>query len=145
MGKEIFLLKDSGVSEQVLEQKFGQLDDPLDAFTEELNNEELLISQYAESSLMVVKDDIQLTLNVTAALASVVAEIATGTGIYNTYSISKPISKLRNAAREIGSGNFDVEIPATKSADEIGELSAQFRKMKEDLMHKEEMQTSLSA
>ncbi len=140
MGEEIFRLKDSGASDEVLEQIFGQLDNRLDAFTEELNEEELLISKNTESSLMAVKDDIQLTLNATAALTSVAAAIAIAIGVYNTYSISKPISKLRNAAHEIGRGNFDIEIPATKSADEIGELSAQFRKMKEDLMQKEKMQ-----
>jgi signal transduction histidine kinase len=140
MGEEIFMLKDSGASEQVLNEKFAQLDDRLDIFVHELDEEEQLITRNTQDSFMVVSDDIQLTLNLTAILAAIAAAIAILVGVYNTYSISKPISRLRDAAREIGRGNFNVETQVTKSTDEIGELSAQFGKMKEGLSQKERMQ-----
>lgn len=140
LGREIFVLKDNGASDQVLNEKFGQLDDRLDVFIHELDEEEQLITRNTQDSFMAVSDDIQLTLNLTAILAATAAAIAIVVGVYNTYSISRPISKLRDAAREIGRGNFNVETRVTKSTDEIGELSSQFGKMKEELRQKERMQ-----
>lgn len=44
-------------------------------------------------------------------------------------SITKPLLKLAAATRQLGEGNFDVELPATRSGDEIGVLSGAFRAM----------------
>ena len=47
-------------------------------------------------------------------------------------SISKPITKLRDATIEIARGNLDTRVEV-KSKDEIGELATSFKKMTEDL------------
>ena len=47
-------------------------------------------------------------------------------------SITKPISKLKSAATEIGKGKLDTKIDV-KSKDEIGELASSFKQMTRDL------------
>src|SRR4030042_4057633 len=47
-------------------------------------------------------------------------------------SITKPITKLRDAAIRIGKGNLDTRIDVT-SKDEIGQMASSFNKMSEDL------------
>jgi signal transduction histidine kinase len=46
-------------------------------------------------------------------------------------TISIPLTKLKNAAIEIGKGNLDLTIAPPSTIDEIGELSSQFGKMRE--------------
>jgi PAS domain S-box-containing protein len=46
--------------------------------------------------------------------------------------IAKPVIKLRDAAKEVGKGKFDIRIKV-RSNDEIGELAASFNQMTEDL------------
>lgn len=46
-------------------------------------------------------------------------------------TISIPLTKLKNAAIEIGKGNLDLIIVPHSTIDEIGELSSQFGKMRE--------------
>jgi signal transduction histidine kinase len=65
-------------------------------------------------------------------------------------TISKPLTKLKNAAVEIGKGNLDLIIATPSTIDEIGELSSQFGKMRnrikartEELMERDkELKTS---
>ncbi|OGW39648.1 MAG: hypothetical protein A2Y97_02845, partial [Nitrospirae bacterium RBG_13_39_12] len=47
-------------------------------------------------------------------------------------SITKPVTKLRDAAIKIGMGNLDTLVEV-KSKDEIGQLASSFKKMTEDL------------
>jgi two-component system cell cycle sensor histidine kinase/response regulator CckA len=53
-------------------------------------------------------------------------------GLFTARSISIPITKLRNAAREVGKGNLDARVDI-KSNDEIGQLAVSFNEMAEDL------------
>ncbi|MBA7620049.1 Adaptive-response sensory-kinase SasA [subsurface metagenome] len=52
--------------------------------------------------------------------------------LFISHFISTPITKLKDAAAEIGAGNFDTNIEI-KSNDEIGQLGASFKKMAEDV------------
>ncbi|MCJ7617612.1 MAG: response regulator [Desulfobacterales bacterium] len=63
-------------------------------------------------------------------LISAIAGILIGTFI--SHSISNPISKLRDAAGEIGRRNLDIRTDI-KSKNEIGQLADSFNKMAEDL------------
>lgn len=45
----------------------------------------------------------------------------------------KPLKTFAGAAREIGSGNFDAELPHIESKDEVGELNRSFHKMQFEL------------
>ncbi|MBF0456302.1 MAG: PAS domain S-box protein [Nitrospirae bacterium] len=51
-----------------------------------------------------------------------------------TRMITLPISRLLKAAKEIGSGNFDVTIEVS-AKDEVGQLSQAFQEMTENLRH----------
>ena len=58
--------------------------------------------------------------------------------------LSKPISRLAEAARAIGRGDFKWETPVW-AKDEIGTLGAAFKEMSEELKHKEAMREHLLA
>ncbi|HET7148609.1 MAG TPA: MCP four helix bundle domain-containing protein [Candidatus Nitrosopolaris sp.] len=59
------------------------------------------------------------------------------------YSIIKPLSRLRNAASQIASGNLDFEMKSNFHSDEIGELSTQFDSMRQMLNQRtRELETS---
>lgn len=53
--------------------------------------------------------------------------------IYIARTIIKPLRLLTGATDEIAAGNFDVELPATQSKDEVGELAHNFQVMRESL------------
>jgi sigma-B regulation protein RsbU (phosphoserine phosphatase) len=48
-------------------------------------------------------------------------------------NITRPLEKLAAIAGELGEGNFDVQLPAIKSKDEIGRLTHSFDVMKREL------------
>jgi len=52
-----------------------------------------------------------------------------------TRKFTRPISRLVDAARRIGQGDFNTSIPVYRSKDEIAQLSNAFSGMKEDLIH----------
>ncbi len=58
--------------------------------------------------------------------------------------LTEPISRLAEAARAIGKGNFRWQTPVW-AKDEIGTLGAAFNEMSEELRHKEEMRAQLLA
>ncbi len=58
-----------------------------------------------------------------------------------TRQIVKPIKRMRDAAKSIAAGNFDLRIPV-KSNDEIGQLSRTFNSMTESLSELETMRSS---
>ncbi len=49
--------------------------------------------------------------------------------------LSRPLERLTRAAQSIGSGNFETELPASRSGDEIGRLGAAFGAMQRELIH----------
>jgi len=61
-----------------------------------------------------------------------IAILATLIGLYISGSISRPLSKLRDAAAEIGKGNLNTQIDLQLN-DEIGQLADSFNKMTADL------------
>jgi signal transduction histidine kinase/DNA-binding response OmpR family regulator len=48
-------------------------------------------------------------------------------------NVTKPILVLANTAKSIGEGNFDIEVPAVRSHDELGVLSGAFKVMAEKI------------
>ncbi len=58
-----------------------------------------------------------------------------------TRQIVKPVKRMRDAAKSIAAGNFDLRIPV-KSNDEIGELSRTFNSMTQSLSELENMRSS---
>ena len=86
-------------------------------------------------SLIDITDQMAIAQRASYTLFSVAIILFISTltmGILISRSISKPITKLRNAASNIGGGNFDTKIEIG-SKDEIGELAASFKRMTEEL------------
>jgi len=69
---------------------------------------------------------------ITLAMALIVCLVALFLGLYFLRTISRPLNRLAQGAREIGKGNLDVRTNL-KSPDEIGELSLALDRMAEDL------------
>jgi HAMP domain-containing protein len=70
--------------------------------------------------------------NIIIAICAVVTGLGVMLGVLFSRAIKNPLTKLRDAAIQIGKGNLDAEIE-TASRDEIGELASTFRQMTSDL------------
>ncbi len=66
------------------------------------------------------------------SMAIILFIVTLTTGILISSSISRPITRLKDIAYEIGKGNLDTKIEI-RSNDEIGQLAASFNKMTEEL------------
>lgn len=75
-----------------------------------------------------IQEAINDTIRITLFAAFGVICLAIGSGLFISYSISTPIIKLKNAAVEIGKGNFLAETDI-RGKDEIAELAASFNHM----------------
>ena len=81
---------------------------------------------------MKTKEAIDDTIRMTLFSAIGVICLALGSGLFISYSISKPIIELKDAAVEIGKGRLSTEIDI-RSKDEIGELAVSFNNMVSEL------------
>lgn len=59
--------------------------------------------------------------------------IIVGVIFFVCHKLSKPLVKLAQAAQAVGQGAFDAPLPAVSSSDEIGNLTASFRRMQSEL------------
>ncbi len=140
LSEEIISLNDEGATSESTQQVFDQLDEKLEFFADKLDAEKELIAEELDLSAQNLKNDIELTFNMTAILTASAVTIALVIGIYISRSVSSPISKLKEAADQIGKGNFDVSTKFWKADDEIGQLCSHFEKMKDQLKNKDKMQ-----
>ncbi len=57
-----------------------------------------------------------------------------------THRFTSPLARLANVTRDIGQGNLDINLPNPERNDEIGELTSDFRAMRDSLLtHIEEL------
>jgi signal transduction histidine kinase len=107
---------------QIMEEPFeSMVNQRLDTESDELEERREILLELGESSTNV--------FYLQAALA-VIGSITIGAFI--SRSITKPIHMLMHATRKISDGNFNVRLQVQKG-DEIGELSREFDKMKEQV------------
>ena len=104
------------------ESKFLPL---LAAYRRQAGNE-LTQSVRATERAIVVADERRGMLVVVAVVGAVLM------GLFTSRAIGRPLAVLQHAAEDIGSGNFDVEVPVG-SRDEIGMLAGSIRQMAADL------------
>lgn len=140
LSREMIALKDSETNQEWIDERSIHLDDRIAAFDDKLEFEKDRIAEELRTSGDMLKENIQFTLQLTIILAVSATTLAIVVCIVTSTSISKPISRLKQAADQIGKGNYDVETQISKSSDEIGELCTHFGKMKEALKDKEKMQ-----
>ena len=60
--------------------------------------------------------------------------------IFASRTISKPITKMSDAMRELAKDNFSVEVPGTERGDEIGEMAASVQVFKENGLQNQKLQ-----
>lgn len=94
------------------------------------------LAPIAESAILIKKQLIYISLILTL--------VATAVAFFLSRSLTKPIVKMTNAAREIASGNLGVDV-FVRSNDEIGELSQSFGYMTKELAKVSTLQRELVA
>ncbi len=77
-------------------------------------------------------------------ISLVLVLVATALAFFVARSMTKPIEKISNAAKEIANGNLDVDVNV-KTNDEIGELSDSFQYMTKELAKVQILQKELVA
>ncbi|MGY0634345.1 putative bifunctional diguanylate cyclase/phosphodiesterase [Luteimonas sp. A478] len=68
-----------------------------------------------------------------AALFSLLVVVAAIMVLLAQRTLVRPVRRLAEVAREIESGNFDVNVPDSRRNDEVGELERGFRRMSESI------------
>jgi len=82
-----------------------------------------------------------MTLFERLALAFLVGlVVAGGLGWYLSRRITKPVLALSQAADEVASGNYDIDVPEVRTRDEIGHLAERFGQMATRLREAEEVE-----
>jgi signal transduction histidine kinase len=140
LSREIIEFKDSGTNQEWIDERSIHLDEKIQGFDAKLELEKTRIAEELRASGEKLKDEILFTLQLTIVLAISAVVLAVTVCIFTSSSVSTPISRLKQVADQIGTGNFDVETRVTKSSDEIGELCIHLGKMKDALKNKEKMQ-----
>jgi len=79
-----------------------------------------------------LKEGVNSVVKLILLIITAVLIIGSGTAFVFASIITKPVTKLTAAAKEIGSGNLNYN-PDINSGDEIGQLAASFSNMAEDL------------
>jgi PAS domain S-box-containing protein len=132
IGNELIILKEQGASSEIVIKKWEEFEaaeqEFLNAIDEALAHESEEIAQrkqFVENAIAT-----SLTTILIAGLLAFALAIVLGARI--SKSISDPITKLKNAAVEIGKGKLDTRVDI-KSKDEVGILAACFNQMAERL------------
>ena len=96
------------------------------------------IALRATPQIRIIRNDIVRIIFISQLFAWIMAFIVS---YILARQITNPIKKMRNAAKNIASGNFNERIPIT-SNDEIGQLAASFNNMTQSLNELESMRSS---
>ncbi len=129
---ELITLKKQGVIGQKVLEKEEEFEEDQKAFLEAIDIalalEEEEFAERRENVESVIHTG-RITIIIVGTLAVIIALI-NGVSIFQ--SVSKPITKLRDAALEIGRGRLDARVDI-KSKDEIGVLAGALNQMADDL------------
>ncbi|MBI5638940.1 MAG: response regulator [Nitrospirae bacterium] len=98
------------------------------------NTNAAISSEYRELSLRkeIVKSAVRKSTVIVSVISLCSFILAIAIGLYISYSISYPITRLKQAAVNIGKGALDTRVDVRRD-DEIGELSNYFNTMARDL------------
>jgi len=95
------------------------------------------VLQYAIDDALVPYNQcilVQLTL-----ILLVVLVLSLGLGLWVAESISRPVRRLANAARQIGAGDYRAKVEVT-TGDEVGQLAVAFDQMTSAIGEREEVE-----
>ena len=134
---EIINLKDSGASMDIMLEKSRMLDEVVEEFSHELEEEiEHDTLQLAES-LQAVHDQIQIVNNLTIIIITSIVIISIVVAWIFSTSISKSIINLRNTTKEIARGNLSART-TVEGNDEISQLASDINVMADSLSKQKE-------
>lgn len=125
------------------EHEIDEVREKLELSQEEFEGtiDQIIEKQLASSQAMKTRVDSNgsslFNLIVTTLVAAML--FSTGLGLAVSRTITKPLLQLKNAAIEVGKGNYKTDISIV-SKDELGELATHFERMKQELDEKEKMQ-----
>jgi class 3 adenylate cyclase len=113
-------------------QSLGRLDDLRDEFIEKIDaiRSEMLSQVYASTSTVIRNQ--RETLAVSAIVTGLAATLGLGFAFLVSGGITRPVRQLLEGTREIEAGRLDKSLTVS-TRDEIGELSAAFNRMVEQL------------
>ncbi|MBU2561172.1 MAG: HAMP domain-containing protein [Nanoarchaeota archaeon] len=94
-------------------------------------------TSYTKEIVVKQKIIINRVINLFLVLGLSILIIGIVLSLFLSKTISKPITKLRNASNEIGKGNLDAKIEVN-SGDEIGDLAKTFNEMRVQLKQRED-------
>ena len=77
--------------------------------------------EQTKASIVQATSQMKTTLLTSMIITLIIVVIVT---IFFAHTISRPVKKLKDAADKVTMGEFDVELPKTKSKDEVSELTA---------------------
>ena len=138
--------KANGIDEQSILNMITSTDDihgQIDAVSNNLRNVEKagLQNEIGKANDAIRTQQIELIFS---SIGAFMVSLVIGRHI-SQYSIIKPLSRLKDAASQIASGNLDFEMKSYAQPDEIGELSTQFDSMRQMLNQRtRELETSNS-
>lgn len=134
---EIINLKDSGASMDIMLEKSRMLDEVVEEFSHELEEEiEHDTLQLAES-LQAVHDQIQIVNNLTIIIIPSIVIMSIAVAWIFSTSISKSIINLRNITKEIARGNLNARTKV-EGNDEISQLASDVNVMADSLSQQKE-------
>ncbi|MRN68505.1 MAG: HAMP domain-containing protein [Nitrosopumilales archaeon] len=138
--------KANGIDEQSILNMITSTDDihsQIDAVSNNLRNVEKagLQNELGKANDAIRTQQIELIFG---SIGAFMVSLVIGRHI-SQYSIIKPLSRLKDAASQIASGNLDFEMKSDAQPDEIWELSTQFDSMRQMLNQRtRELETSNS-
>ncbi len=138
--------KANGIDEQSILNMITSTDDihgQIDAVSNNLRNVEKagLQNEIGKANDAIRTQQIELIFS---SIGAFMVSLVIGRHI-SQYSIIKPLSRLKDAASQIASGNLDFEMKSDAQPDEIWELSTQFDSMRQMLNQRtRELETSNS-
>jgi len=138
--------KANGIDEQSILNMITSTDDihgQIDAVSNNLRNVEKagLQNEIGKANDAIRTQQIELIFS---SIGAFMVSLVIGRHIFQ-YSIIKPLSRLKDAASQIASGNLDFEMKSDAQPDEIWELSTQFDSMRQMLNQRtRELETSNS-
>ena len=129
---QYLLLMQKGGGEEELDRIKNKIDEVLDDFATRLNP--YIENEFNKgfSILEATKKKNERARHLLIISSLVILIVVIFFSLFVSHMLAKPILKLRDAAREIGRGKLDIELPPA-SEDEIGELAQEFNGMTKSL------------
>ncbi len=135
LSAELFLLHGKTRAERTptmeeFDEKVEEIDEKLDVLLKK-------IDEASKASMDSIVSTVTSNRIINISVLAVVILAASGTAFAISRSVSNPITKLRNAAIEIGKGDLSKRAQV-ESKDEIGELATSFNQMTDEIQKRNE-------